>query len=182
MEPEIKVPRRSSSLGRTVLGLDPGSRRTGFGILRSEPEGLRRITSGTIKLDESRPFAERLPHLHRQVRGIIETHHPDIAVLETCFVSRSARAALVLGHTRGVLLLVCLEAEMEVFEYTPAEVKRAITGSGAASKPQIKTMLPRLLIDPPKKPSDDEADALSIAYCHINRLGVGGKRAMLGLP
>ncbi len=159
------------SNARTVLGLDPGSRRTGFGIL-SRPRGdsgLVRLASGTLRLDVDRPFAERLPELHRELAAIIREHSPGEAALETCFLSRGVRAALVLGHIRGVLLMICLEAGMTVHEYSPAEVKRALTGNGAAPKPQVKTMMKRLLSNPPADPGEDEADALAIAYCHLTR-------------
>jgi crossover junction endodeoxyribonuclease RuvC len=156
---------------RVVLGLDPGSRRTGYGVLRSASgsDGITRIASGTIRLDDSRPFAERLPELRESVNKVIHAYHPEEAVLETCFVSRGVRAALVLGHVRGVLLLLCLEAGLQVYEYAPSEVKRAVTGTGAASKPQVENMLRRLIAPAPEQAGPDEHDALAIAYCHLSR-------------
>ena len=142
---------------RVVLGLDPGSRRTGYGLLRasSGPDGIARIESGTIRLDDSRPFAERLPVLREEVLEVIRKHRPDEAALETCFLSRGVRAALVLGHVRGVLLLICLEAGMSVYEYSPSEVKRAVTGTGGASKPQVERMLHHLIAPLHAKPGED---------------------------
>lgn len=159
------------STPRIVLGLDPGSRRTGYAVLapRLGESGVVRIASGTFRLDPDRPYAERLPDLHRGLVEVIRAHRPIEAALETCFLSRGVRAALVLGHVRGVLLMVCLEAGLTVHEYSPAEVKRALTGHGSASKPQVQGMLARLLPDLPLRPGEDEADALAIAYCHLTR-------------
>jgi crossover junction endodeoxyribonuclease RuvC len=163
---------------RIVLGLDPGSRRTGFGILRGPagPDGIFRVASGAIHLDTERPFAERLPQLRAEIVELIRTHHPDEAALETCFVARSVRSALVLGHVRGVLLLLCLEAGLSVYEYAPTEIKRAVTGNGAAAKSQVERMLARLVLGHPGKPGEDESDALAVAYCHLSRSasGIGG--------
>ena len=168
--------------GVVVLGLDPGSRRTGYGLVRTGSDGPDRLASGVIRLDGSRPFAERLPHLRDRTIELIRTHRPQEAVLETCFVARGARAALVLGHVRGVLLLICLDAGLDVFEYTPAEIKRAVTGRGVAPKEQVQEMLRRLLLHPPVHPTQDESDALAIAYCHLSRPPVARARAMKVLP
>ena len=172
----------SGARGRIVLGLDPGSRRTGFGIVCVGSDGPERLGSGMISLDTSRPFAERLPDLRDRTIEVIETYRPQEAVLETCFVARSARAALVLGHVRGVLLLLCLDAGLEVFEYAPAAIKRAVTGRGAAPKEQVQEMLRRLLLHPPEHPSQDESDALAIAYCHLSRPPVARARPLQSLP
>jgi crossover junction endodeoxyribonuclease RuvC len=181
MEPHQKREGSVAPPGGVVLGLDPGSRRTGFGLLRSGSEGICRISSGVFALDASKPFVERLPQLRRELLSVIEAYQPDQAALETCFVARSARSALVLGHVRGVLLLLCLEAGMNVYEYSPSEVKRAVTGSGGASKQQVQTMLAHLILGLPQRPSQDEADALATAYCHINRSTVVSKRPLLGV-
>lgn len=161
-----------------MLGLDPGSRKTGFGILRSPsgPDGIVRVASGAVHLDTDRPFAERLPQLRAEIVELIRTHKPDEAALETCYVARSARAALVLGHVRGVLLLLCLEAGLTVYEYAPSEIKRCVTGNGSATKTQVERMLARLVLGHPAKPTEDESDALAVAYCHLSRSasGIGG--------
>jgi len=169
---------------RIVLGLDPGSRRTGYGILRgaSGPDGIVRLASGTIRLDSDRPFAERLPQLRDSVVELIRAYRPAEAVLETCFVARGVRAALVLGHVRGVLLLLCLEAGLSVYEYAPAEIKRAVTGSGAASKVQVQRMLSRLMVRPAVDAGEDESDAIAAAYCHLSRPNIVRARGMRILP
>ena len=166
---------------RIVLGLDPGSRRTGFGIVRPRTEGLERVASGVIRLDEKRPFAARLPKLRDGVVDVITSFHPTEAVLETCFVGRSARAALVLGHVRGVLLMLCLDAGLEVFEYAPAEIKRAATGQGNAPKEQVQEMLRRLILRIPERLVEDESDALATAYCHLSRPPVALPRPIKSL-
>lgn len=169
---------------RVVLGLDPGSRRTGFGLLRLEPGSseIERLASGALHLDEQRPFAERLPELRDGVNRLISAYRPTEAVLETCFVARGVRAALVLGHVRGVLLLVCLEAGLDVYEYSPAEIKRSVTSSGNGSKTQVARMLPRLMLRPAESMTEDEADALAAAYCHISRPAVARARPLRGMP
>lgn len=169
------------SVQRIVLGLDPGSRRTGFGVVRSTTEGLERMASGVIRLDESKPFAARLPQLRESIMELIETYHPVEAVVETCYVGRSARAALVLGHIRGVLLMLCLEAGMAVFEYSPAEIKRAATGTGNAPKEQVQEMLRRLILHTPERLVEDESDALATAYCHLSRPPVARARPLKSL-
>ncbi len=170
--------------GRIVLGLDPGSRRTGFGLLRAGPEsaGIVRIASGVMRLDEDRPFAERLPQLRENFVRVIRENRPHEAALETCFLARGVRAALVLGHVRGVLLLLCLDAGLDVYEYSPAEIKRSVTGNGAASKPQVATMLRRLMVNPPPDPAEDEADALAAAYCHLSRPLLARARPLTSVP
>lgn len=167
---------------RIVLGLDPGSRRTGYGVLRHGPEGIARVAGGAIRLDESRPFAERLPRLREETLSLIRLHRPDEAALETCFVARSPRSALVLGHVRGVLLLLCLEAGLDVYEYAPAEVKRAACGNGSASKEQVQEMLRLLIPGIGREIGTDESDALAIAYCHLGRAGVSRPAPLRGCP
>jgi crossover junction endodeoxyribonuclease RuvC len=166
-------------MGRMVLGLDPGSRRTGYAILRPTTAGYVREASGVWRLDGDRPFPERLPDLRNRVLELIASYRPTEAALETCYVARGVRAALVLGHIRGVLLLLCLQEGLSVYEYSPAEIKRAVTGAGAASKTQVATMLRHLLPDPPPKASEDESDALAVAFCHLNRPAISRPRALL---
>jgi len=168
--------------GRLVLGLDPGSRRTGYGLLGlgGGSGNIVRTASGILRLDEGRAFAERLPELRDQLARILREHRPQEAALETCYVARGIRAALVLGHVRGVLLLLCLEAGLDVYEYSPSEITRSVTGSGSAPKAQVARMLHRLMLNPPKRPSEDEADALAAAYCHLCRPAVARARPLQG--
>jgi crossover junction endodeoxyribonuclease RuvC len=166
-------------MGRLVLGLDPGSRRTGYAILRSTQAGYFRETSGVWRLDADRPFPERLPDLRDRVLDLIGSYRPTEAALETCYVARSVRAALVLGHVRGVLLLLCLQEGLSVYEYSPGEIKRAVTGGGAAPKAQVGSMLRHLLLAPPARPPEDESDALAVAFCHMNRPALTRPRALL---
>lgn len=167
------------SMGRLVLGLDPGSRRTGYALLRSTSAGYVREASGVWCLDADRPFPERLPSLGDRVLDLIRSRRPTEAALETCYVARSARAALVLGHVRGVLMLLCLQEGLSVYEYSPAEIKRAVTGGGGAPKAQVGSMLGRLLLAPPARPTEDESDALAVAFCHLNRPALTRPRALL---
>lgn len=148
----------------------------------SGSSGIERISSGVLHLDVDRPFAERLPELREGMVRLFQDHHPDEAALETCFVARSVRSALVLGHVRGVLLLLCLEAGLDVFEYSPAEIKRSVTGNGGASKTQVARMLDRLMLPPPGRSTEDETDALAAAYCHLTRPAIARSRPLRGTP
>jgi crossover junction endodeoxyribonuclease RuvC len=153
-----------------VLGLDPGSRLLGYGILERERTGWRRIASGAIRLRTSDPIPERLAVAFEAVREIIRLHRPEHVAVEECFVAHSPRSALVLGQVRGVLLLAAQIEKATLYEFAPRAVKLAAVGNGAASKEQVQAMLPRLLADCQTGLSADEADALAVAWCCANQL------------
>jgi crossover junction endodeoxyribonuclease RuvC len=147
-----------------VLGIDPGSLATGYGVVEVEGSRLRRVAGGTIRA-RGDTLADRLAHLSRELARAIEELSPDAAALEAVFSAKNARSALVLGHARGVALAACGGAGLCTAEYTPAQVKVAVTGYGRAEKIQVMRMVQRLLgLAAP--PPTDEADALAIAICH----------------
>ena len=147
-----------------VLGIDPGSLATGYGVVTVEGSTLRRIGGGTIRA-KGDTLADRLAFLQLELTRAIAEFSPDTAALETIFSARNARSALVLGHARGVALAACGTALLDPAEYTPQQVKAAVTGYGRADKSQVMLMIQRLLGLVAKPPSD-EADALAVAICH----------------
>ncbi|MEZ4648588.1 MAG: crossover junction endodeoxyribonuclease RuvC [Candidatus Eisenbacteria bacterium] len=153
-----------------ILGLDPGSRRLGYGVITQRRGQWGRLDSGVIKLPEKRPLVERLRLAYEAVVQLIEAQQPNHIAIEDCFVAQSARAALVLGHVRGVLLLAASGSGAELFEFAPRSVKLASVGQGGASKEQVQQMIPRLLAACPPRLSSDEADALAVAWCCANQL------------
>ncbi len=160
-----------------AVGIDPGTRRTGYGIVRRDGAKLRRIDSGTILLDENAPLAERLVALERGLDEVLTSAGPDEAAVEDLFFSKNAMSALKLGHARGVVLLVLARRGLPVASYSPALVKRSVVGTGRAAKGQVQLVV-RAILGLEATPGEDEADALAIAICHLNasRLPAGPPR------
>jgi crossover junction endodeoxyribonuclease RuvC len=149
-----------------ILGIDPGSRATGWGVVELAGSRLRRIDGGVIRPPEAR-LPERLAAIFAGLRAAIAASAPDAAALESVFSARSPRSALLLGHARGVALLACELCALACAEYAPMQVKAAVTGFGAAPKDQVARMIQRLLgLAAP--PPADEADALAVAICHAH--------------
>ena len=147
-----------------ILGIDPGSRATGFGVVEFEGSLLRHVASGVIRPPEG-ALAARLAHIFAELERVIAATRPDGSALEAVFASHNARSALVLGHARGAALLACGRAGLDVGEYAPAQVKTAVAGYGAAAKTQVQRMVQKLL-GLPESPASDAADALAVAICH----------------
>jgi crossover junction endodeoxyribonuclease RuvC len=158
---------------RRVLGIDPGSVRTGWGVVEQHGHGARGIAAGVIRVPERAPLAERLEAVHRGLVEVLAAHRPDAVAIEDIFFARYAQAALMLGHARGVALLAAAQAGLLVSAYPPAVVKRAIVGSGRAEKQQVAQLIGALL-GLRELPSLDATDALAVALTHLNvsRLGV----------
>ncbi len=165
-----------------VLGLDPGTAITGYGIVRYDGQGLESLAYGTITTPSGSPLSLRLQNIYRELRLLIDTQRPTQAAVEELFFARNARTALSVGHARGVILLALADAGLSVFEYTPLEVKKAITGYGRATKEQMQQMV-RLLLSLESAPQpDDVADALAVAICHAHSFSTvarlaGGSRS-----
>jgi len=151
-----------------VLGLDPGSRRTGYGLVERRGNSLRCLAHGTIAPGARLDLPRRLHELVVRTRRLVDEHRPDVVVVEEAFYHESARSTLVLGHVRGALLVVAVERGVEVAEYSPREIKLSVTGRGGAGKEQVAFMVRRLL-DLRAVPSVDAADALAAAICHLQR-------------
>jgi crossover junction endodeoxyribonuclease RuvC len=158
---------------RRVLGLDPGSVRTGWGVVELAGHRARGIAAGVIRVPERAPIAARLQQIHAGVRAVLEQYKPDAVAIEDIFFARYPQAALMLGHARGVALLAAAQSDLPVSTYSPAVVKRAIVGSGRADKQQVAQLVAALL-HLAEIPSVDATDALAIALTHLNatRLGI----------
>lgn len=147
-----------------LLGIDPGSRKTGWGVLRWEGSTVSALGWGIIESDDRSPMPERLRTLHEGLSRVIAQYRPQRAAIESLFHSRNVKSALVLAQARGVLLLAAAEAGLPVEEYAPLEVKRALTGYGRAEKSQLQYMIVKIL-GLSETPPPDASDALSVAFC-----------------
>lgn len=150
-----------------ILGIDPGSRITGYGIVNSVGLKSEYVTSGCIRIALKASLPEKLEEIFVGVTEIIEQYAPQEMVIEEVFMSRNADSALKLGQARGVAIVAAQLQGLPVAEYAARKVKQAIVGTGAASKEQIQHMV-RVLLKLPGIPQEDAADALAIALCHIN--------------
>ncbi len=159
-----------------VLGLDPGSRRTGFGVVERSGNRLRCVEHGCVSVPATAPLAHRLHRIAREVAEVMGRVAPDAVVVEEAFFRENVRSALVLGHVRGALMVAAVEHGLEVVEYSPREIKLSVTGNGGASKEQVGFMVRRLL-GLAATPAADAADALAGAICHLNRARFAAPRA-----
>ena len=153
-----------------IIGIDPGLRRTGWGIISIEGSRLSYVADGTLSSDAAAPLAERLLQLHGRLGEVIGAWTPDEAAVEETFVNKDARATLKLGHARGIALLVPAAAGLPVSEYAPNMVKKTVVGVGHAAKDQIAAMV-KILLPTCTPDSADSADALAIAICHAQHRG-----------
>jgi crossover junction endodeoxyribonuclease RuvC len=150
-----------------ILGIDPGLRRTGWGMIAIEGNRLSFLACGSVATDEKAALAQRLVAIHQGLDAIVKRHAPDEAAVEATFVNKDAAATLKLGQARGVAMLVPAMAGMSVAEYAPNLVKKTIVGTGHGEKAQVRMMISVLL--PKADPhSEDAADALAIAVCHAH--------------
>ena len=152
---------------RLVIGIDPGSVNLGYGVVSQRGGKLARVASGTVRCGR-RPLPERLSMIFEQLTDVCAEFTPTEAAIEGVFHQRNAQSALVLGHARGVALVALQRSGLTAAEYSPAEVKKALTGTGRAEKQQIKRMV-SMMLQRYEPETLDESDALAIAICHINR-------------
>jgi crossover junction endodeoxyribonuclease RuvC len=151
-----------------ALGIDPGTRYLGWGVIDCDGNRMAHVAHGVIHADEKLPLAERLRLIEEGLIEVLEQHRPVAGSVETLFFHRDAQAAAKLGHARGVVLLCLQRAGVRIAEYAPALVKRSITGNGRAGKEQVALMVKALLcLDQP--PPSDAADALALAVTHVRR-------------
>jgi crossover junction endodeoxyribonuclease RuvC len=155
-----------------VLGLDPGSVRTGWGIVEWEGQRARGVAAGVIRVPDALPLAERLHRIHSGVVEVLALHKPDAVAVEDIFFARFPQAALVLGHARGVAMLAAAQANLSVAAYPPAVVKRSLVGSGRADKQQVAQLVAAVL-GLTELPGVDATDALAIALTHLNATRMG---------
>jgi crossover junction endodeoxyribonuclease RuvC len=151
-----------------VIGIDPGSERTGYGCLETDGTRHRLVVCGAVSTSAAASFPDRLLAIHAGLAEVLAAHRPDCVAIENIFHARNVRSALKLGHARGVALLAASEAGVPIVEYAPAEVKRAVVGFGRAEKHQVGEMVKLLLgLDAVPAPHD-VADALAVAICHVH--------------
>jgi len=159
-----------------ILGIDPGSRKTGFGIIRVERKQPRYVSSGTIRLPVKEGLSVRLRVLFESLSEIIDSHQPTVAAIESVFMAKSADAALKLGHARGAAMVACVVNDLVVHEYAARQIKQSVVGTGAASKQQVQHMVTALL-GLSAEPAEDAADGLAAALCHCHTEGLAGALA-----
>jgi crossover junction endodeoxyribonuclease RuvC len=152
-----------------AVGIDPGTRYLGWGVVVRTGSTLGHVAHGVIQPDTKLSLARRLEWIERELSQVLAEHRPDVGSVETLFFHKDAQAAAKLGHARGVVLLSLARAGIEVAEYAPARVKRTVVGSGRADKRQVQQMI-RTLLGLAEAPSNDAADALALAVTHL-RLG-----------
>ena len=150
-----------------ILGIDPGLRTTGFGVIEKHGSKLRYIASGTIKTGSETALPPRLKVIFAGIAEIIRTYNPDCAAIEKVFVNVNPQSTLLLGQARGAAITALVGGDLDVAEYTALQVKQALTGTGKAEKAQVQDMVARLLVLP-GLPGPDAADALGVAICHAN--------------
>jgi crossover junction endodeoxyribonuclease RuvC len=155
--------------GEVVLGLDPGTRHFGWGVVERRGTRLVHRAHGIVHTDERESIALRLVEIERHLVELVRAQAPTIASVEALFFAKDAQAAAKLGHARGVALLVCARAGLDVHEYAPALVKRAVAGSGRAEKAQVAQMV-RVVLGLTATPPADAADALAVAVTHLQHM------------
>jgi len=166
-----------------ILGIDPGSRLTGFGVLDFDSDSATYVASGTLQSTDGE-FPDRLKRIFESVSEIVSQYQPDVVAIESVFVHRNAGSALKLGHARSAAICATFNSDVEVFEYAPREIKQAVVGNGSATKDQVQHMVVSLLrLD--GEPSTDAADALATALCHGHQRRLNsqlfGKSAIAGI-
>lgn len=163
-----------------ILGIDPGLRRTGFGVIEMHGASLRYVSSGTIVVPADQPLAGRLKVILDNIREVVQATQPTVSALEKVFVNTNPASTLLLGQARGAAMCALADSQLEVHEYTALQVKKSVVGNGHAAKEQVQRMVQHLL-GLNGLPAADSADALACAICHAHfhplsqRLKAGGQ-------
>ncbi|MEJ2627234.1 MAG: crossover junction endodeoxyribonuclease RuvC [bacterium] len=158
-----------------ILGIDPGLCNIGYGLINSENNYIKIITSGNFTINSKLSFPERLKSIYDNIQDLLNDYNPDVMAIENVFVNKNAKVSLKLGHARGVIILAVINRGIPITEYTPREIKQSIVGIGRASKTQIQAMILQILNLKNRKLQEDEADGLAVAICHEfkrNKFGV----------
>ena len=165
----------------TILGIDPGTATTGYGIVEKVGSKLKYISCGVITTEKTETSPTRLKQIWDDLIELIEEYKPDVIATEQLFFSNNVTTALQVGRTVGIVLLAAAQRNLEWFEYRPMEVKMAVVGYGAADKKQVQYMVMQLLgLGSPPKP-DDAADALAVAICHANSSHIASLKKQVGV-
>ncbi len=148
-----------------VLGVDPGSLVTGYGLVNRKDNRLTYVGGGRISLPRPWPFHQRIHRIFSSLIEIIETYHPGEMSIEDIFFAKNVKSALKIGHVRGAALVAAVQCDLKVFEYTPLQIKQSVVGYGRATKQQVRAMV-RFILEIDTQLSLDTADALAVAICH----------------
>lgn len=159
-----------------IIGIDPGTRITGYGVVKFSDNSFIKIVSGTINLPINKSIPERLKIIYDELNKIIKKHRPDEFAIETAFYGKNVQSAMKIGYARGVSILCAMNNDLAANEYSPREVKKSVVGKGAASKEQVAFMIKTLLNIRTEKMKADESDALAIALCHAFRAKTTAKK------
>jgi crossover junction endodeoxyribonuclease RuvC len=151
-----------------VLGIDPGTAHTGYGVVYARGQQLAALDGGVIATGPSEPLERRLARIHARVCDLISEHRPDAVAVEELYFGRNVRTAFAVGQARGVILLSAGMAGVPCYSYTPQIVKQSVCGTGGAAKDQVQRMVGALLALPEPPEPDHAADALAVAICHAN--------------
>jgi crossover junction endodeoxyribonuclease RuvC len=166
-----------------VLGIDPGTAATGYGVVVREDGGaVALVECGVVRTTADAPLAQRLREIHEALGQVMDRHEPAVVAVEDIFYGKNVRTTVMLGHTRGAILLAAALRDLPVADYSPAEVKSAIVGTGRATKEQIQFMVMKLLRLKTVPAPSDAADGVAVALCHLNsaRLTALTRRAVAG--
>lgn len=155
-------------MAKIILGLDPGIADTGYGVISCEKGKLACVTYGSIQTSPKQNLLERLEELDSQLKTIIDKYQPDLIAVEQLFFNKNVKTALIVGQARGVILLRIKKSSAKFFEFTPGQIKQAVTAYGRASKNQVQKMVKIILSLKELPKPDDAADALAIAICSSN--------------
>ena len=161
-----------------ILGIDPGTNITGYGIIKYEKSACKKIASGIIRLPSSKPIPSRLKIIYEELNNLMKKYKPDEFAIETAFYGKNVQSAMKIGYARGVSILAAVHNEIPTNEYSPREVKKSVVGKGAASKEQVSYMIRSLLNIKANGIKSDETDALAIALCHAFRMNNPIKKNM----
>ncbi len=162
-----------------ILGIDPGYAIVGWGVVRYERSRFTSQAFGAVTTPVGMEFSGRLDRIYEEISLLLETHHPDAVAVEKLYFKNNQKTAIDVAQARGVILLAIQQAGVPLYEYTPLQVKSAVTGYGLAKKPQVMEMTRRLLALPVVPKPDDTADALAIAICHVQTGGTVLKRSLM---
>jgi crossover junction endodeoxyribonuclease RuvC len=154
-----------------ILGVDPGTNLTGFGIIRQDGGSFSLIKNGLIKLASKNSLPDKLVAIYDELITLIKFYKPDEFAIETAFYGKNVQSAMKIGYARGAAILAAAHCKVPMSEYSPREIKKSVVGKGAASKEQVSFMIKTLLAVKEKKMKFDESDALAVALCHAFRMG-----------
>jgi crossover junction endodeoxyribonuclease RuvC len=166
-----------------ILGIDPGSRITGYGLICKEGNRLIHIDNGAIFTQSAKDFPQRLERIFTGLSEVIAQYRPDAVAVENVFLAKNAQSALKLGQARGAAIVAAVNVGLDVFEYTALQVKQAVVGTGRAEKAQVQQMI-KALLNLPETAQEDASDALAVAVCHAHSAGMNSilKQTAPGRP